>query len=42
MDGEYSILRSELAEAVGGLESVDSLAMAREFLECQEEALKSP
>ncbi|MBR4937707.1 MAG: sensor histidine kinase [Kiritimatiellae bacterium] len=39
---EYSVLRSELSEAVGGLDSVESLSMAREFLECQEEALKTP
>lgn len=36
---EYSVARSELAEAVGGLESVDGLMMAREFLSSQEEAL---
>lgn len=38
---EYVISRSELAEAVGGLESVESLALAREFLESQEDALPS-
>ena len=38
---EYSISRSELADAVGSLDSADSLAMAREFLESQEEDLKA-
>lgn len=36
---EYEISRSELAEAVGGLESVDGLVLAKEFLASQEEAL---
>ena len=36
---EYAISRSELADAVGGLESVDGLSLAREFLSSQEEAL---
>lgn len=36
---EYSVARSELSEAVGGLESIDGLMMAREFLSSQEEAL---
>lgn len=36
---EYSIARTELAEAVGGLETIDGLLMAREFLSSQEEAL---
>ena len=36
---EYSISRSELAEAVGGLDSVEGLALAREFLESQEASL---
>lgn len=36
---EYSIARTELAEAVGGLETIDGLMMAREFLLSQEEAL---
>ena len=31
----------ELADAVGSLDSADSLAMAREFLESQEEDLKA-
>lgn len=35
-DGEYTIARSELAEAVGGLDSVEGLSLAREFLESQE------
>lgn len=33
---DYTISRGELAEAVGGFESPDSLAMAREFLSSQE------
>ena len=36
---EYTISRSELADAVGGLESVDGLSLAREFLASQEEGL---
>lgn len=36
---EYEIARSELSEAVGGLESVESLGLAGEFLTSQEEAL---
>lgn len=36
---EYSISRSELSEAVGGLESADGLSLARDFLHSQEEAL---
>lgn len=35
----YDIARSELAEAIGGFESVESLALAKEFLTSQEEAL---
>ena len=35
----YSVSRLELAEAVGGLESVDGLSLAREFLQSQEDAL---
>ena len=38
---EYSISRQELAEAVGGLESVEGISLAREFLQSQEDALKS-
>ena len=36
---EYTISRLELAEAVGGLESVEGLSLAREFLQSQEDAL---
>ena len=36
---EYSISRSELADAVGGLESVEGLSLAKEFLKSQEESL---
>ena len=36
---EYSISRLELAEAVGGLESIEGLSLAREFLQSQEDAL---
>ena len=35
-DGEYSISRGELADAVGGLESVEGLELAKEFLRSQE------
>ena len=35
-ESEYSISRSELAEAVGGLESAEGIALAKEFLESQE------
>ena len=37
--GEYSISRSELSEAVGGLDSVEGLALAKEFLRGQEAEL---
>ena len=37
--GEYSICRSELAEAAGGLETAEGLSLAREFLHSQEDAL---
>ena len=37
---EYSVSRSELAEAVGGLESVEGLSLAKEYLESQEESLE--
>lgn len=40
-EGEYSVSRSELTEAVGGLESVAGLSLAREFLESQEEFLRN-
>lgn len=36
---EYSILRSELADAVGGLETVEGIGLAKEFLHAQEESL---
>jgi len=36
---EYTIARSELADAVGGLDSVEGLSLAREFLVGQEESL---
>ena len=36
---EYSISRSELADAVGGLETVDGIGLAKEFLHSQEDAL---
>ena len=36
---EYAISRSELADAVGGLESVEGITLAKEFLESQESAL---
>lgn len=36
---EYSVSRSELADAVGGLETVEGISLAREFLFSQEEAL---
>ena len=35
----YSISRLELSEAVGGLESVEGLTLAKEFLKSQEDAL---
>ncbi|MBQ5531060.1 MAG: sensor histidine kinase [Kiritimatiellae bacterium] len=34
--GSYSVSRSELAEAVGGLDTADGLSMAKEFLVSQE------
>lgn len=36
----YSISRSELAEAAGGLETAEGLSLAREFLSSQEESLE--
>ena len=36
---EYCVSRSELSEAVGGLESIESLSLAGEFLASQEAAL---
>lgn len=39
-EGEYEIARSELADAVGGFDSVEGLGLARDFLVSQEEALR--
>ena len=36
---EYSISRSELTEAVGSLETLEGIALAKEFLRSQEESL---
>lgn len=36
---EYSIARTELADAVGGFDSVEGLSLAKDFLESQESAL---
>jgi len=36
---DYSISRQELSEAIGGLESVEGLSLAKEFLSGQEESL---
>jgi len=36
---DYSISRQELSDAVGGLESVEGLSLAKEFLASQEESL---
>ena len=36
-DNEYSISRLELSDAVGGLESIEGLNMARDFLASQED-----
>lgn len=36
---EYSISRLDLADAVGGLETVEGLSLAREFLQSQESSL---
>ena len=38
-ENEYAISRLELAEAVGGLESVEGVALARECLQSQEDDL---
>lgn len=35
----YSVVRSELADAVGGLDGVEGLSLAREYLRSQEEDL---
>lgn len=37
----YSVARSELADAVGGLETVEGLSLAQTFLRSQEDALRS-
>ena len=39
--GSYAIARSELVEAVGSLETVEGLSLAKEFLVSQEEDLPS-
>lgn len=39
---DYSVSRSELTDAVGSLDTVETLAMAKEFLESQEEDLQAP
>ena len=36
---DYSISRNELSEAVGGLETLDGISLAKEFLRSQEESL---
>lgn len=38
-DQSYSIARTEIIDAVGGLESAQSLSLAREFLQSQEDSL---
>ena len=37
---EYSIARSELADAVGGLDTVEGICLAKEFLSSQESELR--
>ena len=37
---EYSISRSELSEAVGGLETIDGIGLAKDFMHSQEESLQ--
>jgi hypothetical protein len=37
----YTISRSELSEAVGGLETLDGISLAKDFLQSQEESLVS-
>lgn len=37
--GEYEISRKELSEAVGGLDTLDGINLAKEFLQSQEESL---
>lgn len=36
---EYSISKSELSDAVGGLETLDGITLAKEFLHSQEDSL---
>ena len=36
---EYSVSRSELSEAVGGLETLDGISLAKEFMRSQEDSL---
>jgi hypothetical protein len=38
-DESYCISRSELIDAVGGIESAQSLSLARDFLQSQEDSL---
>lgn len=38
-DASYSVVRSELADAVGGLDSVEGLSLAKEYLRSQEDEL---
>lgn len=38
-DGGYTVSRSELADAVGGLETLDGVTLAKEFMRSQEESL---
>ena len=38
-NGGYSVSRSELADAVGGLETLDGLNLAKEFMRSQEDSL---
>lgn len=38
--GEYAISRRELADAVGGLDTVEGLTLAREYMRSQEDALR--
>jgi anti-sigma regulatory factor (Ser/Thr protein kinase) len=38
-DEEYEIARSELADAVGGLDNVEGISLARKFLASQESSL---
>lgn len=40
-DDGYSVSRSELSDAVGGLDNVEGLSLAREFIVSQEEALQA-